>query len=112
MILQKESKLCIIANFEAIDENQMTKYNQNYLDKIENIYKEAGYTIRYEKGNFKSGQCVLEEQKIVVVNKFSPLVSKIEFLAETLKTLQIDKSQLQPASVKLYEELKQTEIKF
>ena len=90
----------------------MTKYNQNYLDKIEKIYKEAGYTIRYEKGNFKSGQCVLEEQKIVVVNKFSPLVSKIEFLTETIKTLEFDKEALEPPSAKLYEELKQTEIKF
>jgi len=90
----------------------MTKYNQNYLDKIEKIYKEAGYTIRYEKGNFKSGQCVLEEQKIVVVNKFSPLETKIEFLAETLKTLEINKELLEPVSLKLYDELKQTEIKF
>lgn len=90
----------------------MTKYNQNYLDKIEKIYKEAGYTIRYEKGNFKSGQCVLEEQKIVVVNKFSALESKIEFLAETLKMIEINKELLEPVSQKLYDELKQTEIKF
>lgn len=90
----------------------MTKYTQNYLEKIEKIFKEAGYTIRYEKGNFKSGQCVLEEQKIVVVNKFSALPTKIGFLAETLRILVIDKEQLEPASAKLYEELKQTEIKF
>lgn len=89
----------------------MTKYNQNYLDKIEKIYREGGYTIRYEKGNFKSGQCVLEDQKIVVVNKFSALESKIEFLADTLKNLELDKDLLQPQSLKLYEELKQTEAR-
>ena len=46
------------------------KYNQAALDKIEKILDETGYVVRYERGNFQSGYCILEERKVVVLNKF------------------------------------------
>ena len=46
------------------------KYTPNSLKKIEHIFDEAGYIVRYEKGTFASGFCVLEHKKVVVVNKF------------------------------------------
>ena len=46
------------------------KYNQGTLDKLEAIAEEAGYVIRYERGTFQSGYCILELKKVVVLNKF------------------------------------------
>ena len=46
------------------------KYNQSTLDKIERVLDEAGYVIRYERGNFQSGYCILEDRKVIVLNKF------------------------------------------
>ena len=46
------------------------KYNQVTLNKIERILEESRYVVRYERGNFQSGYCVLEERKVVVLNKF------------------------------------------
>ena len=46
------------------------KYTQNILDKIEKIAEESGYIIRYERGTFQSGYCILQEKKVVVLNKF------------------------------------------
>jgi len=46
------------------------KYTQNILDKIERIAEEAGYVIRYERGNFQSGYCILQAKKVIVLNKF------------------------------------------
>ncbi len=46
------------------------KYTQLVLDKIEKVIHEAGYVIRYERGNFQSGYCILQSKKVVVLNKF------------------------------------------
>ena len=46
------------------------KYTQTTLDKLETIFEEAGYVVRYERGTFQSGYCILEEKKVVVLNKF------------------------------------------
>ena len=37
---------------------------------METFFKEQEYTIRYEKGNFQSGYCIVENRKIAVINKF------------------------------------------
>ena len=46
------------------------KYTQAALDKLENILSESEYIVRYERGTFQSGWCLLEQKKIVVLNKF------------------------------------------
>jgi len=50
------------------------------LKRIEAILKSDGYAIRYEKGNFKSGFCLLENKKVIIINKFFDLKNKIESL--------------------------------
>jgi hypothetical protein len=60
----------------------MIKYTQQYLKKLEDFLKENYYEVRYEKGNFKSGYCILEEKKVVVVNKFATMESRIQALYE------------------------------
>jgi len=37
------------------------KFTQTTLDKIEKVLDEAEYIIRYERGNFQSGYCILEQ---------------------------------------------------
>lgn len=48
---------------------------------------ENDYKVRYEKGNFKSGYCILETKKVVVINKFTPLESRINSLTEIINNL-------------------------
>ena len=43
------------------------KYTQHTLDKIERIAEEVGYVIRYERGNFQSGYCILQDKKVVIL---------------------------------------------
>ncbi len=88
------------------------KFTPNNLQKLESLLKEGGYKIRYEKGNFKSGYCILEDSKVVVVNKFSSLDIKIGFLLEVIKEVTIDEQLLDEKLRSIYAELKQTEIKF
>lgn len=65
----------------------MGKYNQAYQKKLEDLLENNGYDVRYEKGNFKSGFCILEAKKVVVINKFSTLESRIQALIEIVNTL-------------------------
>jgi hypothetical protein len=56
------------------------KYTPQTLKKIESLLEEMGYITRYEKGNFNSGYCILEDRKIAVVNKFLTVESRIKVL--------------------------------
>ena len=63
------------------------KYNAGLLKKLEDIFREGGYTVRFERGNFQNGYCVLEKRKVVVINKFHEMDAKINSLMEILATL-------------------------
>ena len=84
----------------------MIKYNAAFQKKVEDILHEGGYVVRYEKGNFNSGFCVLEKKRVVVINKFHPLDTKINSLIEILGVVDLDMSTMSEAAVKLFHELK------
>ena len=48
----------------------LMKYTQTSLDKLADILGQSDYVVRYERGTFQSGWCLLEERRIVVLNKF------------------------------------------
>lgn len=85
----------------------MIKYTNQFLTKFEDMIAESDYMLRYEKGNFKSGYCVLREQKIIIVNKFFTTEGKINALLEILKNVELDGTRFTEKSQKLYEELTQ-----
>jgi hypothetical protein len=85
----------------------MIKYTNQFLTKLEDMIAESDYTLRYEKGNFKSGYCVLRDQKIIIVNKFYTTEGKINALLEILKNVALDGSRFTEKSQKLYEEVHQ-----
>ncbi len=88
----------------------MIKYTTSFLTKLEDLISESDYMLRYEKGNFKSGYCLLKEQKIMIVNKFYPTEGKINALLDILKTIELNTVRFTEKSLKLYEELTQTEV--
>jgi predicted nuclease with TOPRIM domain len=88
-------------------ENAMIKYTNQFLTKLEDLIAESDYNLRYEKGNFKSGFCVLKDEKIIIINKFYPTEGKINALFDILRTVTLDTSRFTEKSQKLYEELSQ-----
>lgn len=87
------------------------KYTQSALDKLEAIVEEAGYVIRYERGTFQSGYCILELKKVVVLNKFLLTEGRINTMFDLIPQLEINKELLSEESKKVYAKLivKQTE---
>jgi hypothetical protein len=89
----------------------MIKYTTQFLAKLEDLIAESDYIMRYEKGNFKSGYCLLKEQKIMIVNKFFVTEGKINALLDILKNVELDTTNFSEKNLKLYEELTQAEVK-
>ena len=81
------------------------KYTQTSLDKLGDILEESGYVVRYERGTFQSGWCLLEARKIVVLNKFLSVEGRINTLMELIPQLNIEFDKLTHESQKLYEEV-------
>lgn len=112
----KHRKGCVLLRFSRFNfqilngvslpaENSKMKINQSTLNKIEAILQEAGYVIRYERGTFQSGYCILQQRKVVVLNKFLTLEGRINTLADLMPQLEITFDALTHESQKLYEEL-------
>jgi len=78
------------------------KYTQTTLDKLQSIPEQAGYVLRYERGTFQSGYCILEERKVVVLNKFLQTEGRINTLIDLIPQLDINTELLTDESKKLY----------
>jgi|SRR5690606_20267564 len=81
------------------------KYTANTLKKLEQLFEEARFRIRYEKGNFNSGYCLLDERRIVVINRFLDIEGRINALAEILPTISIKEEELSGEMLKWYHQL-------
>lgn len=86
------------------------KYTQTTLDKIEKIVEESGYVIRYERGNFQSGYCILQSKKVVVLNKFFQTEGRINTLVDLMPELDVNLDALTHDSQKLYLEIINKEL--
>ena len=81
------------------------KYNQTTLNRLEKILEESGYVVRYERGSFQSGYCILEEKKVVVLNKFLNPEGRINTLIDLIPSLQVTYELLTVDSQKMYDEV-------
>lgn len=86
------------------------KYTKPFLAKLEDIFSETDYILRYEKGNFNSGYCILDNAKIAIVNKYFPLDGRITSLVEILRSIDVNADQLSEKNRKLFLEIAQTEL--
>ena len=81
------------------------KYTQSTLDKLESIVEASGYVLRYERGNFQSGYCILEAKKVVVLNKFFQTEGRINTMLDLIPQLTINTELLTEDLKKMYKGL-------
>ncbi len=81
------------------------RFNPATLAKIEKLIEEAGYILRNERGTFQSGYCILEQKRVVVLNKFLQIEGRINTLIDIVPILDIKADHLSPDNRKLYEEI-------
>ena len=105
--LQTGFILVVYCKFVCVKNKKfLLKYNQSTLNKLEKILDEAGYIVRYERGSFQSGYCILEDKKVVVLNKFLIPEGRINTLMDIIPSLSINYDALTHESQKLFDEVK------
>jgi len=85
-------------------------HTQHSLDKLESLLRELGYRVRYEKGNFKTGACLLQHNKVVVINRFSNLEMKIGALIGILRDMPLEEGVLDEKQRQFLRSIKQTKL--
>lgn len=78
------------------------KYTPATLRKLEQLFEEACYDIRYEKGSFNSGYCILESRRVAVINRFLPIEGRINALLEILPEINVNPEALSNEMRKWY----------
>ncbi|MBT8221085.1 MAG: hypothetical protein KJP00_14750 [Bacteroidia bacterium] len=70
----------------------MINFTKYTLGKVESLLEDQGYIVRYEKGTFTSGYCILEHRKVAVLNKFYDTEARINCLLDILISVDVDES--------------------
>lgn len=87
------------------------KYNAALLKKIEEIFKEGGYSVRYEKGSFQNGFCILEKRRVVVINRFHETDARINSMIEILGTIEdLELNNLSSEALELYQKIRAEKV--
>jgi hypothetical protein len=97
--------LCLLFPIFAPQKKKANMINltKHSLQKLEVLFQELGYIIRYEKGNFNSGYCMVEARNIVIINKFFETEARINVLLDILQNLNFEAGVLSEKSGKFYE---------
>jgi hypothetical protein len=77
---------------------------EQMLKELESLAASSGITVRYEKGDFEGGFCVLKTERLIVVNKKLPSAKKTSVLAQGVAEIGIEDRYLKPAVREFIEE--------
>lgn len=69
---------------------------ENLLSELKELAVSVGAKVRFERGDFKGGYCLVKESKVVVINKLSTTQRKVTTLVRALRELGIDEDTLSP----------------
>ncbi len=89
----------------------MFKYTTTTLKKIEDLLKESGYIVRYERGNFVAGYCILESKKVIVINRYYETEARINNLIEIMGKIGLVETDLSESSRDFFNEVQLQTVK-
>jgi hypothetical protein len=78
---------------------------EEIIQDLKALASQLGAEVRFEKGDFKGGYCLLKENKVVVINKMANLQRKVMILCLALKELGIDQIYLTPRMREIIDEM-------
>ncbi|MDX1685091.1 MAG: hypothetical protein R3275_07630 [Saprospiraceae bacterium] len=83
----------------------MKLYSSKNMSMLESILRNHGFSLRYEKGNFQSGYCVLQDKKVVIVNKFFDKAGRFRVLTELLREIPLDPELLNEEEIEILDKI-------
>jgi len=78
---------------------------EEIIQELKALASQLGAEVRFEKGDFKGGYCILKESKVIVINKLANLQRKVVILSMALKELGIDQLYLTPRMREIIDEM-------
>jgi hypothetical protein len=78
---------------------------EEVMEELKAIANQLGAAVRFEKGDFKGGYCIVHDDKVIVINKLANLQRKIMILSAALKELGVDKMYLTPKIREIIDEM-------
>lgn len=79
-----------------------------FVNELKELAFQLGATVRFEKGDFKGGYCIVKESKIIVINKNTNNNRRAVILSTALKELGVDEIYVQPKLRDFIEEMKES----
>lgn len=70
--------------------------HEEIIQELQDLATQLNVTIRYERGDFEGGYCILKEKKILLVNRRLMPVRKASVLATALQEIGLDNVFLKP----------------
>ena len=67
------------------------------IQELETLVRQRGIQLRYEKGDFDGGYCIVKDQQVLVVNKRLHEVRRASILALALSEIGVDEVFVKPA---------------
>jgi hypothetical protein len=78
---------------------------EEFIQELKALSVQLGAEVRFEKGDFKGGYCILKESKVIVINKMANLQRKAMILSMALKELGVDQIYITPRIRELIDEM-------
>lgn len=78
---------------------------EEIIQELRTIASQLGAAVRFEKGDFSGGYCLLKDDKVIVINKNANLQKKAMILSAALKELGVDDIYVNPKLRELIEEM-------
>lgn len=71
--------------------------SEQLLKELEELASRSGIGIRFEKGDFDGGYCILKEDRLIVVNKKLDPPHRASVVAQAIAEVGVDEIYLKPA---------------
>lgn len=78
---------------------------ETILQDLKSLANQMGATVRFERGDFQGGYCILKESKVIVINKLASTQRKVMTLSAALNELGVDSVYLPPRLREIIEEM-------
>ncbi|GAB5410510.1 MAG: hypothetical protein BalsKO_28750 [Balneolaceae bacterium] len=78
---------------------------EKLLLELEQLLEQCGYRLRKERGSFRGADCIIEGDKLVLINKNKPAESQLGTIARVLGQIELDGTYIKPLVRKELERL-------
>ena len=80
-------------------------------DEFEVLSEKLGYTIRYERGDFKGDACRIKDEKVIIINKLIPIKHQNYAFSRIFSGEDLSQISILPAVRSMIEEVRESEEK-